>query len=506
MALSRIGDIMTKGLNRNTLPEGVLIGASAPERTGIVHLGLGNFHRAHAAVYTALALAAEPGDWGIVGVANRSHRIVDALREQDNLYSILQLTPEGEHVGVVDVHRRTLVAAQDAPKVVAEIADPAHKIVTITVSEIGYHRSARTGDLDLESPEIRAALADPENPLPTIGLLARGLIERAGTSRAPITILSCDNLQSAGTMTHALVEQFLHAAGASEGVFDWIASSVTFPNAMVDRIVPGSTAKTCADVERVLGVEDRVPVPAEEFTMWVIEDHFAAGRPKWEAAGAIFTDEVEAYELVKLRLLNGTHSLIAYLGALDGRWTISESRGQDFVESAARAVIEDEYLPSVTLPKDFDADDYIASLFLRWSNSLLGHKASQVGSDGSAKLLQRVPEPALRLLDKGTLPQHLALTVAAWICCVVPPAGFTPGPVADAMQDPARGSLAEATAGTNRVRAHVQAVMNGGFFPDDLTTHTEFTDRIADYAELIVTDGVRAAAAEALATRTAVCS
>jgi len=215
---------------------------------------------------------------------------------------------------------------------------------------------------------------------------------------------------------------------------------------------------------------------------------------------------VEAYELVKLRLLNGTHSLIAYLGALDGRWTISESRGQDFVESAARAVIEDEYLPSVTLPKDFDADNYIASLFVRWSNSLLGHKASQVGSDGSAKLLQRVPEPALRLLDKGTLPPHLALTVAAWICCVVPPTGFTPGPVADAMQDPARGSLAEATAGTNSVRAHVQAVMNGGFFPDDLTTHTEFTDRIADYAELIVTDGVRAAAAEALATRTAVCS
>ena len=492
---------MTKGLNRNTLPEGVLIGASAPERTGIVHLGLGNFHRAHAAVYTAQALAAEPGDWGIVGVANRSHHIVDALREQDNLYSILQLTPEGQHVGVLDVYRRTLVATQDARRVVAEIADPDHKIVTITVTENGYHRSARTGDLDLQSPDIKADLADPDNPRTTIGLLARGLIERAGESRAPITILSCDNLHSAGTMTHALIEQFLRAAGATEEVFVWIASSVTFPNAMVDRIVPGTTDETRADVELALGVADSVPVPAEQFTMWVIEDNFAAGRPRWEAAGAIFTDEVEAYELVKLRLLNGTHSLIAYLGALDGRWTISESRDQDFVESAARAVIEDEYRPSLTPPKDFAVDQYIASLFERWSNSSLGHKASQVGSDGSGKLLERVPEPALRLLDKGILPQHLALTVAAWICCVAPPTGFAPGPVADAMQDGARERLAEVTAGTNSVRAHVRAVMIGGFFPDDLTTHTEFTDRIADYAELIVTDGVRAAAAEALATR-----
>jgi fructuronate reductase len=492
---------MTKRLNHATLPEGVLIGAAAPERTGIVHLGLGNFHRAHAAVYTALAMAAEPGDWGVVGVANRSHSVVDALREQDNLYSILQLTPTGEDVGVVDVHRRTLVAADDAPQVVKEIADQAHKIVTITVSENGYHRSARTGDLDLESPDIKADLVDPANPRTAIGLLARGLDKRAAESGAPVTILSCDNLQSAGTMTHMLVEQFLRAAGGSAEVFDWVARSVTFPNAMVDRIVPGSTDQTRAEVERVLGVADTVPVPAEAFTVWVIEDNFAAGRPKWEAAGAIFTDEVEAYELVKLRLLNGTHSLIAYLGALDGRWTIPESRGQGFVESAARAVIEDEFLPSVTLPKDFDVEGYIASLFERWSNSSLGHKASQVGSDGSGKLLQRVPEPALRLLDKGILPQHLGLTVAAWICCVAPPTGFAPGPVADAMQDAARGRLAEVTAGRNSVRAHVQAVMNGGFFPDDLTARTEFTDRVADYTELIVTRGVRAAAAEALATR-----
>jgi fructuronate reductase len=491
-------------LSHATLPAGHLLGAAAPERTGIVHLGLGNFHRAHAAVYTARALAAEPGDWGIVGVANRSHRIVDALRAQKNLYGVLELGPAGERVDVVDVHRRTLVAGEEAPAVLDAVADPAHKIVTLTVSENAYHRSARTGDLDLDAADIRADLADPEHPRTTIGLLARGLVRRAAAGGAPLTILSCDNLQSAGTTTRRMVEQFLRAATAPAEVLDWVASSVTFPNAMVDRIVPGTTDQTRADVRRLLGVDDAVPVPAEAFSMWVIEDRFAAGRPRWEAAGAIFSDEVEAYELVKLRLLNGSHSLIAYLGALDGRPTIPASRGQDFVESAVRAAIEDEYLPSIALPRGFDAGAYVESLFTRWSNTALGDETARVGSDGSSKLLQRVPGPALRLLGRGQVPQQLALTVAAWICCVVPPAGFTPGPIAEAMQEPARARLAAVTAGAPTVRAHVEAVMHGGFFPDELTAHPELVSRVADLAEAIVTDGVRAAAREALAARPAV--
>jgi fructuronate reductase len=488
-------------LTRETLPAGVLIGASAPDRTGIVHLGLGNFHRAHVAVYTAKALEAEPGDWGIVGVANRSHTVVDGLREQDNLYSVVQLTPDGERVGVVDVHRRTLVAADEAAEVLAAIADPQHKIVTITVSENGYHRDARTGDLDLTSREIRADLADPENPHTTIGLVAYGLIRRASDTGAPVTILSCDNLQSAGTATRRTVEQFLRAAGAPTSVFDWIASSVTFPNAMVDRIVPSTTDETRATVARVLGVVDAVPVPAEEFTMWVMEDRFAAGRPRWEAAGAVFTDDVEAYELVKLRLLNGSHSLISYLGALDGRETIPAARAQAFVADAVHAAIRDEYLPSIRLPEGFDADAYVASLFTRWSNTALGDKTSRVGSDGSTKLQQRIPGPALHLLAGGRMPHQLALTVAAWICCVVPPRGFTPGPVADAMVDSARERLAAATSGATDVRSHVEAVMNGGFFPDELAAHHAFTARVADLAQLVVDRGVRAAATEALASR-----
>ncbi len=456
---------MTGQLSRQTLPQSRLIGASAPPQSGIVHLGLGSFHRAHAAVYTAKALAAEPGDWGIVGVSNRSRTVVDAMRAQDNLYSVLTLSAAGTEVGVLDVHRRTLVAADDGPRVLAAIADPSHKILTLTVSENGYHRDARTGLLDVESEPITADLANADDPKTPIGLVCRGLAKRHAAGGAPVTVLSCDNLQSAGTMTGGLVEQYLEAAGASPQLLTWLSQSVSFPNAMVDRIVPAPTEATRAEVQSILGLHDACPVPAEAFSMWVLEDRFAAGRPKWEAGGAIFTDEVEAYELIKLRLLNGCHSLIAYLGALDGRETIPEARAQQFVEAAVRAAIENEYLPSVHLPTGFDAPAYVESLFDRWSNSALGDKTSRVGSDGSTKLLQRVPGPALRMLQLRQMPEQLALTVAGWICCVAPPGGFRPGPLADAMVEPARERLAQVTAGAGSVREHVAAILDRRVLP-----------------------------------------
>lgn len=476
------------------------IGASAPDRTGIVHFGLGNFHRAHAAVYTAIALAEEPGDWGIVGIANRSRKVVDAMASQDHRYSVVTLDPGREEVGVVDVHRRTLVAAEDGPEVLEAIADPHHKILTLTISENGYHLDARTGTLEVTSPDIAADLADEgTNPTSPLGQIARGLMRRHAESRAPITVLSCDNLLSAGDTTRAAVTQFAEAARASEAFMAWLDESVSFPNAMVDRIVPAPTDETRALAARALGVEDACPVPAELFTMWVMEDKFAAGRPKWEAAGAIFSDEVEKYELVKLRLLNGGHSLIAYLGGLDQRETIPASRAQDFIEACTRAALVHEYLPSIDLPEGFDADHYVEQLFARWSNTVLGDKTARVGSDGSTKLLQRVPLPAIRLLEQGQMPEQLALTVAGWIACVCPPAGFDPGPIANAMVEPKIEALREATAGATDVRAHVAAILHGGFLPDGLIAHDAFCERVTQLVEVITTQGVRAAAAEALA-------
>ena len=483
-------------LSRDTTPPGTLIGAAAGDLTGIVHLGLGNFHRAHAAVYTAGALAAQPGDWGIYGFANRSPDVVSAMRAQNGRYAIVEYSDHGRQVGVVDVHRNLGVVAEQRDALVAALADPAHRILTWTVSEVGYGRSARTGTLALDLGDVRADIADPGHPRSTVGLIARGLAVRAAQG-APITVLSCDNLQSNGHATRAVVTEFLHASGASADVLSFVANRVSFPNSMVDRIVPATTGQTSAGVAELIGVDDRCPVPAESFTMWVLEDDFAAGRPAWEQAGAIMSDEVHAYELVKLRLLNGSHSLIAYLGILDGQAGIADAWAQDFVRDAVRAGIAADYLPTIALPKGFDTDAYLTSLAHRGANATLGHRTSQVGTDGSVKLLRRIPEPALIALRAGRVPHLLALTVAGWICTVAPPPGFAPGPYAAEVREPARPRLAEVTRGAISPRDHAMAVLNNGFLPDALTAHTAFTDRVADLVLAITTSGVRAAAREA---------
>jgi fructuronate reductase len=459
-------------------------------------LGLGNFHRAHAAVYTAEALAAETGEWGIYGFANRSQDVVAAMRAQDGRYAVLEFSDHGRRAGVVDVHRGLGVLAEEPESFIAAVAQPRHRILTLTVSEVGYCRSPRTGSLDVDLDEVRHDIDDPTHPRSTIGLIARGLAMRAANG-APMTVLSCDNLQSNGHATRAVLTEFLHASSASEDVLAFVADHVSFPNSMVDRIVPATTDETRAAVAGLLGVDDRCPVPAEDFSMWVLEDAFAAGRPAWDRAGAVLSDEVHAYELVKLRLLNGSHSLIAYLGLLDGRATIAEAWAQDFVEAAVRACIAADYLPTITLPRGFDTDAYLESLSHRWANAALGHRTSQVGTDGSVKLLQRIPEPALMALRAGRVPHLLALTVAGWICAVAPPPGFDPGPYADEIREPARPRLAAVTRGAPGPREHAIAVLDNGFLPDELTAHPAFAERVAELVATIARAGIRVAAREA---------
>ncbi|WOF23355.1 mannitol dehydrogenase family protein [Microbacterium betulae] len=489
-------------LTRTTTPGGALIGESAPETAGIVHLGLGNFHRAHAAVYTARALAHEAGDWGIHGFANRSRRVVDALRAQDGRYSVLELSERGRGAAVVDVHRGLDVLAETPDAFVASVSDPARRILTLTVSEAGYCRSARTGALDADLPEVRHDLGAPERPRSTVGLIARGLAVRAADGE-PFTVLSCDNLTANGAATRAVVTEFLEASGASSDVLDYVAGHVSFPDSMVDRIVPATVPETIEEVGRILGVRDEAPVPAEDFAMWVLEDSFAAGRPAWDRAGAIFSDEVEAYELVKLRLLNGSHSLIASLGALDGRETIADAWGEEFVRDAVHAVVEDDYLPTIRLPRGFDVAAYLEQLSHRWGNAPLAHGTRQVGTDGSVKLLQRVPEPALFALRRGRVPHLLALTVAGWICCVTPLQGFAPGPFADAMREPARERIAELARAATTPRESARAVLGGGLLPDALVASPAFAGRVEELVETIVRHGVRAAASDAVAASSA---
>lgn len=487
-------------LSRTTVPTPALLNPRAKPETGIVHLGLGNFHRAHQAMYTAAALAADGGPWGILGVANRSRTIVDAMNEQDLLYSIVEISPHGSKVAIPAAHSGVMVAQQNPAGVVDALADPATRIVTITVTERGYTYSSENAALDVTSPFVRKDLSGLHAPTTTVGQIAHALIRRARTHGSPVTVLSCDNLLGNGNRTAALVREFISHLMEDEAdeILAWMDIAVRFPNSMVDRIVPASADEYNAAAAKVLGVRDRIAVPAEPFSMWVMEDSFAAGRPAWQAGGAIFTEDVEPYELMKVRLLNGTHSLIAYLGALDGRATIPDSIAQQWIADSAREIMTREYLPTVTIPATVDIDAYTEQLFDRWSNSALGHRTSQVGSDGSVKLAQRIPIPAQQHLDNGTVPHFLALTVAAYLCCIAPPHDFDPGHHARAMDDTVRPRLAGLARQAASTHDYVRTVfLSGDVFPSDLAVSDAFVTRIATFVDIIVRHGPAAAATEA---------
>jgi fructuronate reductase len=481
-----------------TLPLRTAVPA-APAGSGILHLGLGSFHRAHQAVYTAAAMQAEGGDWGIVGVASRSRSIVDALRAQDHLYSVATISPDTTSLSIPGAHTDSFVAADGPERVVTQIADPGIRIVTLTVTENGYSYSAATQRLDLDDETVRADLRGGA-PRSTIGQLARGLQARAANG-APISILSCDNLAANGTHTEKLVREFLQELPGSEGAetLAFLDRAVTFPSSMVDRIVPATTSELRTRVGSLLGARDDIPVPAEPFTMWAIEDAFAAGRPAWEAGGAVFTDEVGRYEQMKVRMLNGTHSLIAYLGALSGAATIPAAVGIDGIERAARGVMRDEYEPSIQLPTDVDVRAYESELFERFANSALGHRTSQVGTDGSVKLRQRIPEPALLSLSRGEMPHLIALTVAGYLSCIAPLPGFDPGLQAAAMTDAARERLSAlaSTAQNGRELAR-RVIAELHLFGAELAEQDAFIDRVGELTDLIRRQGVDAAIDDAL--------
>ncbi|MGI5430756.1 mannitol dehydrogenase family protein [Streptomyces sp. CA-179760] len=483
-------------LGCGTIPEYALPHRCAVAETGIVHLGLGNFHRAHQAVHTAAALAHTDGPWGILGVASRSAAVADALRAQDHRYTVVEMSPEGERLTVPAVHTGALVAAHDPDAVLDAIAAPRTRIVSLTVTEHGYTFSPRTGHLDLDRDDVRADLRGDAPPRTTIGQVVRGLQRRLRSSTTPVTVLSCDNLAANGSQTARLVREFVQALPPAERdeLSAWLDESVAFPDTMVDRIVPATTDACRATVADRFGVRDEIPVPAEPFSMWVIQDRFVAGRPGWEHGGALFADDVTPYELLKLRLLNGTHSLIAYLGALDGRATIPEAVARPHISEAAHRVLHDEYLPSLTVPDDIDLDAYVAQLFGRWANSALGHRTRQVGSDGSVKLRQRAPEPALLQLRAGRMPHHLALTVAAYLCCMAPPAGLDAGPHSAAMADPARGRLQQIAESSASVPDFVTTVLDTGLLGEGLAEHPAFADRVAELIGVLVRHGTAAAA------------
>ncbi|MBZ9935224.1 mannitol dehydrogenase family protein [Mesorhizobium sp. BR1-1-16] len=393
---------------------------------GIVHLGVGAFHRAHQAAYVDECLAAGETDWGIVGASLRSADTRDALAPQDGLYTLAVRADDREELIVIGALLRLFVAPEDPAVLLDVMVDPAVRIVTLTVTEKAYLRNA-TGDLDADHPDIRADLAAPASPRTAHGFIVEALARRRAAGTPAFTVLSCDNLPNNGVTTRRVMAQFAALRDPELGCF--VAEEVAFPSSMVDRIVPATTDADRARVSAALGLTDAWPVPTEPFMQWVVEDHFPAGRPDWERFGVTMVEDVTPYEEMKLRLLNGAHSSIAYLGQLLGHETVADA----FADPAIRRFVDGIWQDFIaTLPADagLDTADYIERLASRFANTALRHRTAQIANDGSQKLPQRIVAATLDRMDEGLGVDRSAFALATWIAALAgrgtPPAFTDP--------------------------------------------------------------------------------
>ena len=400
---------MTRLTDLAGLPPGVARPGYQPARhgAGILHLGLGAFHRAHQAVYTDDALAAAGGDWRIIGANLHSRAVPEALAAQNGLYTVLE---RGEETTARVVAAHAAAIGGDAAAILRAACDPAIRIVTLTVSEKGYGIDRAAMDLDPAQPDMAADLARPDAPRGVPGLLTAALAARRAAGLAPFTALSCDNLPDNGRLLRAGTLGF--ARRTDPRLAAWIAENVAFPCCMVDRITPAPSAATGADALALTGREDRAAVETEPFRQWVIEDRFPAGRPAWEAGGAQFTGDVRAWEAMKLRMLNGAHSLIAYAGQLAGLAHV-----RDVMADPALAALTARHMraAAATVPGGLDPGAYAEALMARFANPGLAHATAQIAMDGTEKLPQRWFAPAAELLEAGGDLRPHAFAAALWL-------------------------------------------------------------------------------------------
>lgn len=436
--------------------------------TGIVHLGLGAFHRAHQAVYTAPLLAADPR-WGILGVSLRSPDTRDALAPQDFLYTVAERDAAGERLAVIGALTGALVAPEDPAGLIARLAAPAVRVVTLTITEKGYHRQAANGALDEDDPAIRADLAGPAAPRTAPGLLVAALAARRAAGLAPFTVLSCDNLPANGRATHAVLARF--AALRDPELGRWVAGELACPDSMVDRIVPATTDADRAAIAAALGMEDAWPVIGEPFRQWVIEDRFPLGRPDWAATGAELVADVRPFEHMKLRMLNGSHSSIAYLGQLAGWETVADAMAEPALAAHIAALMR-ETATTLHLAPGMDTEGYARALAARFANPALRHRTAQIAMDGSQKLPQRLFAPALDRLAAGRGCPRIAFGVAAWLRFL---RGRADDGAALALNDPLAARLAAAATGAADAAGLLAAVFAlDDVVPPALAAHDGF--------------------------------
>jgi fructuronate reductase len=486
--VTRLNDAALSGLPAEVAVPGY---DRAQVKTGVVHLGIGAFHRAHQAVVFDDALASGDLRWGVLGASLRSPGVRDQLNPQDGLYTLVVRDGSDEHLRIIGAGRGVMVGPEDPAALVAAMADADVYIVTLTVTEKGYRLDPATGDLLLDDADVAADLANIAVPRTAPGFIVAALRARKATGLKPFTVISCDNLPHNGKRIRAGV--IAMARRIDPSLADWIEAEGAFPQTMIDRIVPATIPDDIARLTARLGVEDQGMVKAEPFTQWVIEDRFAGERPDFASLGVQLTDAVEPWEDAKLRLLNGAHSAIAYLGALSGHEHVHEA----VAVPAFRAYVEalwDEAQTTLNPPPGLDILAYREALMARFSNAALMHRTRQIAMDGSQKLPQRLLAGAAERLAAGQGIEAMALGVAAWMKWQ---SGVTESGEAVVVDDPLAAKTAELLAGGADDQARVSALLTlSAVFPPALAADDRFVAAVTGaYLSLSHNGAVEAARA-----------
>ena len=464
-------------------------------KPGIVHLGTGAFHRAHQAVAIEHCLEQGETEWAILGSSLRSRETSDALSPQKGLYALSVRDGSGEQIRVIG-SILDVITVPDAPsRLMTALTAPSTRIVSLTITEKGYCHDPATGELNEDHPDIRHDLVNPGSPRSAIGLIAAALESRRAAGLKPFTLLTCDNLPANGRTLKRVVDRF--AALKSRDLGAWVQDQVLCPSSMVDRIVPATTDEDRARISQAMGLEDRWPIVTEPFTQWVLEDRFSDGRPDLASAGVELVSHVTPFEHMKLRLLNGSHSTLAYLGYLAGHETVADAMAAPGFEPLIRALMREEAGPTLAMPVGTDIPGYQDALIERFRNPALKHRTWQIAMDGSQKLPQRLLNTIRDRLKSGAPIDRLALGVAAWMRYVT---GLDEKGGNIDVRDPLAEELRRITDEAGPVAARLAPALLAvkAIFGSDLPNDQRFTSPVTSALEALYAKGAARVVAEGL--------
>lgn len=458
----------------------------------IVHLGFGAFHRAHQGVYADILATEHGSDWGYVEVnlIGGEQQIAD-LKQQDNLYTVTEMSADAWTARVIGVVKEALHVEFDGLEtILAKMCEPQVAIVSLTITEKGYFHSPATGKLMLDHPVVVADLQNPQQPKSAVGVIVEALARRKAAGLPAFSVMSCDNMPENGHVMRNVV--LAYAEALNKELAGWIKQHVSFPSTMVDRIVPAVTPDTLDKIEQITGVRDPAGVACEPFRQWVIEDNFVAGRPAWEKAGAELVKDVIPFEEMKLRMLNGSHSFLAYTGYLAGYQHINDCMEDANFRRAARALMLEEQAPTLRV-SGVDLAHYADLLIERYSNPALRHRTWQIAMDGSQKLPQRMLDSVRWHLVHQSSYDLLALGIAAWMRYV---GGVDEQGNAIEISDPLLPVLQQTVAGSAEGEARVKALLSiEAIFGNELPHEKAFVDKVTQAYNALLKEGAKATVA-----------